>query len=202
MAGEVLPMVTRGGGRVTGDEEGLRQEFDGELEQMMEKIARGSMGAEGVMVAAHSEPSSPEQNNRSGGGSGSRGVGQEGREGKWDEHGLEKLVDKRTEAKRECSVHATAAASCQPGSAPGGRGMRRNGQQRDGERREDVGATRGGMGKQEVSRGGAAAGGTAATGAALCAGCREKQQGYQGKKKGEGVRGTGLQITKILGAYR
>jgi hypothetical protein len=29
MAGEVLPLVTRGGGRVTGDEEGLRQEFNG-----------------------------------------------------------------------------------------------------------------------------------------------------------------------------
>jgi hypothetical protein len=28
MAGEVLPMVTRGGGRVTGDEEGLQREFD------------------------------------------------------------------------------------------------------------------------------------------------------------------------------
>jgi hypothetical protein len=113
---------------------------------MMEKIARGSVGAEGVMAAAHSEPSSSEQNNRSGGSPGSRGVGQEGREGKWDEHGLGKLVDRRTEAKRERSVHATAAASYRLGSAPGGRGMRRNDQQRDGERREDVGATRGGMG--------------------------------------------------------
>jgi hypothetical protein len=92
-------------------------------------------------------------------------------------------VDRRTEAKRERSVCATAAASCRPGSAPGGRGTRRNSQQRDGERREDVGATRGGMGKQEVSRGGAAAGGTAAAGAALCAGCREEQQGCQRKKK-------------------
>jgi hypothetical protein len=94
----------------------------------MEKIARGLVGAEGVMAAAHSEPSSPEQNNRSGGGPGSRGVGQEGREGKWDEHGLEKLVDRRTKAKREHSVCAMAAVSCRPGSAPGGRGTRRNGQ--------------------------------------------------------------------------
>jgi hypothetical protein len=94
---------------------------------MMEKIARGSVGMKGVMAAAHSEPSSPEQNNRSGRGPGSRGVGQEGREGKWDEHGLEKLVDRRTEAKRERSVRATEAASCRPGSAPGGRGTRKNG---------------------------------------------------------------------------
>jgi hypothetical protein len=111
-------------------------------------------------------------------------------------------VDRRTEAKRERSVRATAAASCRPGSAPGCRGARRNGQQRDGERREDVGATHGGEGKQEVLRGGAAEGGTTAAWAALCAGCREEQQGCQRKKKRGGVRGTGLQITKILGAYQ
>jgi hypothetical protein len=39
---------------------------------MIEKLARGSVGVEGVMVVAHSEPSSPEQNNRSGGGGGVR----------------------------------------------------------------------------------------------------------------------------------
>jgi hypothetical protein len=68
------------------------------------------VGAEGAMAAAHCEPSSPEQNNRSSGGPGTWGAEQKGREGKWDGHGLEKLVDRRIEAERECSVRATAAA--------------------------------------------------------------------------------------------
>jgi hypothetical protein len=71
------------------------------------------VGAEGAMAAVHSKPSSPEQNNMSGGGPGTRGAGQEGREGKWDGHGLQKLVDRIMEAKRECSVRGTAAARWQ-----------------------------------------------------------------------------------------
>jgi hypothetical protein len=42
---------------------------------------------------------------------------------------LTKLVDRRTEAKRECSVRATAAASCRPGDVRVGVARTGKGQQ-------------------------------------------------------------------------
>jgi hypothetical protein len=75
-------------------------------------------------------------------------------------------------------VHAMAAASWRPGSAPGDRGTRRDGQQRGGERREGVGATRGGEGKQEVVRQQQHSGGWVV----FCAGGR-------GSRGAEGARG-------------
>jgi hypothetical protein len=49
--------------------------------------------------------------------SGVRGAVQEGREGKWDGHRLEKLESRRIEARRACSARATAAARCRPAEA-------------------------------------------------------------------------------------
>jgi hypothetical protein len=119
------------------------------------------VGAEGAMAVAHSEPSSPEQKNKSGGGPGTRGAGQKGREGKWDGHGLEKLVDRRTEAKRECSVHAMAAARWQRQSCKAALGQEQSSMARAGRARREgaraaleLGATRGGEVQQEVARGG------------------------------------------------
>jgi hypothetical protein len=92
-------------------------------------------------------------------GSGTRGAGQEGREEKWDGHGLEKLVDRRTEAKRECSVRAMAAARWWRQSRKAALGEEQSGVVRAGRARREgaraalkLGAMRGGEGKQEVER--------------------------------------------------
>jgi hypothetical protein len=72
---------------------------------------------------------------------------------------LEKLVDRRTEAKRECSVRAMAAARWRRQSRRAVLGQEQSGVAREGRaRREGVraalklGATRGGEGKQEVEQ--------------------------------------------------
>jgi hypothetical protein len=112
------------------------------------------------MAAAYSELSPPKQKNRSGGGGGgpgTQGAGQQGRERKWDGHELEKLMDKRTKAKRECSVCATAAAAEPQGGAWTGaerRGAREKGQKRGARAALELEATRGDEVQQEVVRDG------------------------------------------------
>jgi hypothetical protein len=74
---------------------------------------------------------------------------------------LEKLVDRRTEAKRECSVRATAAARWRQQSRRVALGQEQSGVARAGRARREqaraaleLGATRGGEVLQEVARGG------------------------------------------------
>jgi hypothetical protein len=108
-------------------------------------------------------------------------------------------VDRETEAKRECSVRATAAVRCRPAGArvEGGNGVASAGRARSEGARVglELGATRGGEMQQEVARGGRKQ-------RWQCCSRGAKQGGHQRKKKGGMNPGTGLQNTKILGAYQ
>jgi hypothetical protein len=171
---------------------------------MIEKLARGSVGVEGAMAAAHSESSLPEQDNRSGEG----GVRVQGALGRREEkengmsigwrsswtgerkpRGSARSVPRRRRAVGQAVLLAVMAraGTTNRGMASGGKMSGRRVEAWGSRRCREAGLQRA---------------------AQRCQGWRSalaterSSSGARGRRRGEGVRGTGLQITKIQGAYR
>jgi hypothetical protein len=159
----------------------------------------GKGSGEGLIVAAHGELGSPEKKNRNGREVRCLGRWAGRRRREMERTWVGKLVDRKTEAKRGRSVRATAAARCRVAGAwvEGENGVASAGRTRsEGVRAAlELRATRG----VKCSRRWRGAAGNSDGGAAAE---EQSRGGHQRKKKRGGVRGTGLQITKIIGAYQ
>jgi hypothetical protein len=119
----------------------------------MGKLARGSVGAMGDRRRRPTAASSsPDWRNGRGGVRGYEALCRRRKSTNESGRSWRRSWTEEMKPRGVARVLAIAVAGWRPGSAPTGRGTRRDGQQTGGKRREGVGATRGGEGKQEVVR--------------------------------------------------